>query len=169
MINLKKNYVIVIIFFLLTTNLYSSDKVAFINMDLVIKNSEIGIKMLKKIEKLNSENITSLKTKQSELKKFEDEIKKKQNIVSSEETNKEIEILKNKIQQYNQEKDILVTQFNSYKNKEVESIMRKINPVVQNYMKKNSIEILLDSKNVYIGDKNSDLTEIIINEINTIN
>ncbi len=169
MINLKKNYVIVIIFFLLTTNLYSSDKVAFINMDLVIKNSEIGIKMLKKIEKLNSENITSLKTKQSELKKFEDEIKKKQNIVSSEETNKEIEILKNKIQQYNQEKDILVTQFNSYKNKEIESIMRKINPVVQNYMKKNSIEILLDSKNVYIGDKNSDLTEIIIKEINANN
>ena len=96
-------------------------------------------------------------------------LKKKQNIISSEEINKEIEILKKKIQEYNDEKDILVNQFNSYKKKELESIMRKINPIVQNYMKKNSIEILLDSKNVYIGDKNSDLTEIIINEINTIN
>ena len=169
MIKVKKNLVFIIFFFLLTTNLYSSDKVAFINMDLVIKKSEIGIKMLEKIENLNNKNISSLKTKQSELKAFEDEIKKKQNIISSEEINKEIEILKKKIQEYNDEKDILVNQFNSYKKKELESIMRKINPIVQNYMKKNSIEILLDSKNVYIGDKNSDLTEIIINEINANN
>ena len=44
--------------------------------------------------------------------------------------------------------------------------MRKINPIIQNYMRENSIEILLDSKNVFIGDINSDLTQIIINEIN---
>ena len=44
--------------------------------------------------------------------------------------------------------------------------MDKINPIVQKYMKDNSIELLFDSKNVYIGDKKSDLTEIIINEIN---
>lgn len=169
MTKVKKNFVFIIFFFLLTTNLYSSDKVAFINMDLVIKKTEIGIKMLEKIENLNNKNISSLKSKQSELKAFEDEIKKKQNIVSSEEINKEIKILKNKIKEYNEEKDILVNQFNSYKNKELESIMKKINPIVQNYMKKNSIEILLDSKNVYIGDKNSDLTEIIINEINANN
>jgi len=32
----------------------------------------------------------------------------------------------------------------------------------------NSIEILLDSKNIFIGDVKSDLTKIIINEINKI-
>ena len=47
--------------------------------------------------------------------------------------------------------------------------MSKINPIIQNHMKENSIEILLDSKNVFIGDVNSDLTEIIINKINEIN
>ena len=46
--------------------------------------------------------------------------------------------------------------------------MSKINPIIQNHMKQNSIEILLDSKNIFIGDVKSDLTKIIINEINKI-
>ena len=33
-------------------------------------------------------------------------------------------------------------------------------------MSENSIEILLNTKNVFIGSKKSDLTDILINEIN---
>ena len=156
-----------IIFLLFCTYAYSTEKIAFINLDLVIKKSNIGIAMLSKIEKLNNQNIDNLKLKQNELKKLENEIKKKQNIASKDEINKEIKILKKKIKQYNDEKDMLVNEFKNYKIKELDSIMNKINPIVQSYMKNNSIEILLDSKNVYIGDKNSDLTQLIINEINT--
>ena len=122
--------------------------------------------MLTKIETLNNQNIEKLKIKQSELKDLEDEIKKKQNIVSKDEINKELDTLKKKIKQYNEEKDILVSEFKNFKKKELDLIMDKINPIVQKYMKDNSIELLFDSKNVYIGDKKSDLTEIIINEIN---
>ena len=95
--------------------------------------------------------------------------KKKQNISSSEEITKEIELLKKKVKQYNDEKNILVSKFKNFKQKEIEILMSKINPVIQNHMKQNSIEILLDSKNIFIGDVNSDLTKIIINEINKIN
>lgn len=166
MLNIKAISQFVIIFFLFFTNSYSIEKVAFINIDLVIKRSNIGIVMLTKIETLNNQNIEKLKIKQSELKDLEDEIKKKQNIASKDEINKELDTLKKKIKQYNEEKDILVSEFKNFKKKELDLIMDKINPIVQKYMKDNSIELLFDSKNVYIGDKKSDLTEIIINEIN---
>ena len=125
--------------------------------------------MFNKVENLNNQNIEELKSKQEELKTLEEQIKKKQNIVSSEEISKEIELLKNKVKQYNDEKNSLVTEFKNFKKKEIELLMRKINPIIQNYMRENSIEILLDSKNVFIGDINSDLTQIIINEINKVN
>ena len=166
MLNIKAISQFVIIFFFIFTNSYSIEKVAFINIDLVIKRSNIGIVMLTKIETLNNQNIEKLKIKQSELKDLEDEIKKKQNIASKDEINKELDTLKKKIKQYNEEKDILVSEFKNFKKKELDLIMDKINPIVQKYMKDNSIELLFDSKNVYIGDKKSDLTEIIINEIN---
>tara|TARA_Y100000741_G_C18093709_1_gene493853 strand:+ start:127 stop:639 length:513 start_codon:yes stop_codon:yes gene_type:complete len=166
MSNIKAISKFVIIFFLFLSNSYSIEKVAFINIDLVIKKSNIGIVMLSKIETLNNQNIKKLKIKQSELKDLEDKIKKKQNIASKDEINKELDTLKKKIKQYNEEKDILVSEFKNFKEKELDLIMNKINPIVQKYMKDNSIEILFDSKNIYIGDKRSDLTEIIINEIN---
>ena len=43
--------------------------------------------------------------------------------------------------------------------------IKKINPIIQNYMDTNSIDILLERKNVFIGKNKSDITDIIINEI----
>ena len=60
----------------------------------------------------------------------------------------------------------MVNEFNVFKDKELDSVFKKINPIIQNYMDKNSIEILLDRKKVFIGSINSDLTKILINEIN---
>ena len=165
-----KYFTVFIIFFFFKTNIsLGSGKIAFIDLDFVIKQTNIGKEMLNKVENLNNQNIEELKLKQEELKAFEDQIKKKQNISSSEEISKEIEILKKKVKQYNDEKNSLVTEFKNFKKKEIELLMRKINPIIQNYMRENSIEILLDSKNVFIGDINSDLTQIIINEINKVN
>ena len=164
-----KYFTVFIIFFFFNTNIsLGSGKTAFIDLDFVIKQTNIGKEMLNKVENLNNQNIEKLKLKQEELKAFEDQIKKKQNISSSEEISKEIELLKMKVKQYNDEKNLLVTEFKNFKKKEIELLMRKINPIIQNYMREKSIEILLDSKNVFIGDINSDLTQIIINEINKI-
>ena len=58
-----------LIFFFNFTNLYSSEKIAFIDLDFVLKNSDIGKSILADIERLNNENINQLKMKESELKK----------------------------------------------------------------------------------------------------
>ena len=41
-----------------------------------------------------------------------------------------------------------------------------INPIIENYMLDNSIEILLDKKNVFIASKKSDITHELIQVIN---
>ena len=67
-----------IIFFFLNTSLsFGSGKTAFIDIDVVIKQTNIGKEMLNKVEKLNDQNVEQLKIKQNELKEFEDQIKKK--------------------------------------------------------------------------------------------
>ena len=41
-----------------------------------------------------------------------------------------------------------------------------MNPIIENYMNQNTIDILLDRKNVYIGNVGSDITKKIIDEVN---
>ena len=157
---------IFILTFFYNINVYSFDKVAFIDIDYLIKNSTIGQNSLTKIEKLNSKNIEILKEREKILKNLDNEIKIKQNIISEDEYNKEVNLLKNKIKEFNIEKNKMVNEFNTFKENELDSLFKKINPIIQNYMNKNSIEILLDRKNLFIGSISSDLTKIMINEIN---
>ena len=73
-----KYFTVFIIFFFFNTNIsLGSGKTAFIDLDFVIKQTNIGKEMLNKVENLNNKNIEELKLKQEELKDFEEQIKKK--------------------------------------------------------------------------------------------
>ena len=60
----------------------------------------------------------------------------------------------------------MVKSFNKKRKEVLNSFFSKINPIIQIYMDENSIDILLERKNVFIGKNNSDITEIIIKKIN---
>ena len=158
----------IILFILITSTTYanSNDKVSFIDIDFILKNSNLGKSILNEIENLNNKNIDELQSKEKELKKIEEEIKSKKNILSEQEFKKEVDLLKEKIKKYRIYKDKLVKDFEQNKNKKLNLFFKEVNPIIQKFMDKNSIDILLDRKNVFIGKKNSDITNQIIQELN---
>ena len=158
----------IIIFFLIigTTLANSNDKVSFIDIDFILKKSNLGKSILNEIENLNKKNIDELRNKEKELKKMEEEIKNKKKILSEEEFKKEVDQLSERIKKYRIYKDELVKDFNQNKKKKLNLFFKEVNPIIQNFMDKNSIDILLDRKNVFIGKKNSDITNQIIQELN---
>ncbi len=135
-------------------------------MEYVIKNSNIGKSTLEKISKLNDQNIEKLKLKDEELKKMEESINQKKNILSKDELNKEITQLKLNINKFMKEKDMMVKNINELKKKELNNLYKKINPIIQSYMDENNIKILLDVKNIIIGKSDLNITDDIIKEIN---
>ena len=164
---IKKLILIISILYLSNASAYASQNVKFADIDLIIKNCEIGKQTLSKIEKVNKSNIEKINNFQKQLKERENEIKIKQNIISEEEFKKEVESLKSQLADFNKKKDLMVKDFSDLKNKEIKAILTKINPIIQNYMNENSIEILINSKNVFIGSIKSDLTQVLIKEINS--
>ena len=146
---------------------YANQNLKFINLDLLVQNTNIGKIMLDKINKLDESNIDKLKLFENELKKLESEIKIKKNIISETEFKKELESYKIKINDYNKEKDLMVKNLNDFKNKELKVFFEKINPIIKSYMEKNSIDIIFNSKNIFIGNKKSDLTLKLVDEINS--
>ena len=156
---LKFNIFFFIIFFFSSIQAYSETNIALINLENVLQKSNIGKSILNEIDELNSKN-------ENELKKFEEEIKKKQNIISKEEFQKEVNILKDKVTLYRKTKDEMVKNFENKRNQKLSIFFEKINPIIKDYMDEHSIDILLERKNVFIGKINSDITEKIINEVN---
>ena len=144
----------------------AKQNVAFADIDLIVKNTKIGKLKLDKIGQLNKSNIETLKNFEKEIKIEEDKLNQKKNLISNEEYQKEVNKLKNKIKNFNIKKNEMVNNFKNEKNLELDNLFKIINPIIQEYMKENSIEILLNSKNIFMGRKEIDLTEILIEEIN---
>lgn len=159
-------YIFIIILIFNLNLAHSNDKVSFINLDLLIQQTYIGKSILKEIEQLNKMNIENLKNKESELKSFEDEIKKKKNIISKDEFENEVNRLRQNIKKFKIYKNKLVTEIENKKNNDIKEFFVKINPIIQNYMDNNSIDILLEQKNVFMSKSSSNITEKLIEEIN---
>ena len=156
----------VTIFFFFKINLaYSNNNTAFIDLDLILNKTIIGKKLLGDLELINNNNIQELQKKELELKKDEEEIKKKQNVISQEQFDLEVKNLQDKVEKYRNKKNQMVMSLDQKKKENLSNFFKKINPIIQNYMDSNSIDILLERKNVFIGKNKSDITEIIIKEI----
>ena len=159
-------YILIIILIFNLNLAHSNDKVSFINLDLLIQQTNIGKLILKDIEQVNKKNIENLKIKESELKSIEDDIKKKKNIISKDEFENEVIRLRQNIKKFKNYKNKLVSEIENKKNNDIKEFFTKVNPIIQNYMDNNSIDILLERKNVFMSKNSSDITEKLIIEIN---
>ena len=163
--NLNK-FLLIFFIYLTSINVTNSQETAFIDIDYIMENSNIGKKVLENINKLDKENIENLKRKNQSLKELEITIKNKKNIISEEAFKKEIVSYQSKINEYKKDKDKIVKNFNEFKRKELENVFKKITPIINNYMEENSVNVLFDSKNIFMGLKKSNITEDILEIIN---
>ena len=164
-------YLIVLIFFFLNlTTIAYPNNIVYIDMNYILSNSNYGKSIFNELENINKTNIKELEAKEKILKDLEKKITNQKNILSKEDLEKKINDLKKKIVVFNKNKDELSKEFNVYKNKQITDFMKNIEPLVSDYIKKNSITIVLDKKNVIIGEKDFDITlkilEIVDKNIN---
>jgi len=166
MIIFKRFFFIIIFITLIPEITLSDDKIAFINLDNVVKKSNLGKNIIIYLETIDKKNIEFLKKNENILKEDEKKIKKKINIISKEELDKELNLLKEKLNDLNFKKNEMVKNYQKEKNSQLNDFFKKINPIIQKYMDDQSINVLLDKKNIYIGKSTSDITENIIKLIN---
>jgi outer membrane protein len=161
----RLNIIILLLFFSITQT--SADhKTAFIDVNYLIENSNVGKKVLNNINELNKKNIDQLKKKNQSLRELESTIKNKKKIMSEEEYNNEVKLFRQNVKNFTDEKDLIVKEFNNYRKQELEKILKLFNPIINEYMTKNSVNILIDSKYVFMANTNSNITETILKMIN---
>ena len=163
---LNKFSFIFIFFFLNIAQANNIESIAYIDMDFIIKNSEIGKKTLNSINNLSVKNINELKKKEKILKDLENNIVSKKNVISKENFEIEVKLLREKANKFKNDQLKMVENFNNYKKKELDAVFAKISPIINSYMEQKSVKILLDSKNILIGRNDLNLTDEVLIEIN---
>ena len=119
-----RQFLLTLFICLISINFSNSKETAFIDIDFIIANSNIGKKVLLSINKLDKENIENLKKKNKSLQELEITIKNKKNVISDDAFKKEVLSFQNKIQEFKVEKNKIVINFNVFKSKEFDNVFR---------------------------------------------
>lgn len=144
----------------------SENKIVFLNLDSIVQNSNAGKAILIEFESKKKKNIKNFKTKENELLSKEKDIINKKNILSKEEFEVKALALNEEMKIYNNEKKNFFLQYENNKKNELNLFLKKITPLIENYVKENSITIVLNKKDLFIAHKKFDITEQIIEIVN---
>ncbi len=164
---LKTLLFIIVSIFLLLTKISYSENVAYIDIDFIMNNSLAGKSITNNLEKSFKGENDKLNNLENELKEKEKNLVSQKNLLKEDEFKKKVEILKKEINSYKDNRKKLLKEFNSKKIESTKNLLRKINPILADYSKENSIDIIFQKKNIVIGKKNLDITEDIINILNS--
>ena len=163
----KKKFFFIIIFSLSgITNLWSSEKIAFLDVEFIINKSEPALVIIKKIEKIRDQETKKLKEIEDNLKKKNEELIKTKNLISDEELKKKISSLRNEAASFEELRKKKIKELNIKKNKELNEFLKLINPIIQEYMKEKSIDMIIDKKNIFMAKSKNDITEDILKIVN---
>ena len=86
--------------------------------------------------------------------------------MSKEEFEAKASDLNKKMKTFNKEREQTFLKFEEEKKKKLNNFLSKITPLIETFVKENSINIVLNEKNLFIASKNFDITNQIIEIVN---
>ena len=144
----------------------ANENIRFININYIVNNSEAG-KTLNKIIESKSKKITSDLndiSKKIEIKK--DKIISQKNILKKEEYEKLVKTYESEVKKYNNIRLKKNEDFNQFRINSQKKIIEVLNPIITAFLKKESVQILLQKEQIIFGDNKLDITEKILEIFN---
>ena len=166
MLHNKKIFTILIIYLTISSNVFAENKIAYLDLDFILSNTNIGKLTLEKLEKIEKKTNNELQIEGKKLKEEENKILASRAIITEEQLKKNISEFQIKIQKYTKDKSEQIKLLKKNRNTEIINLLNLINPIIKTYMDDNSISIVIDKKNIYIGDTTYDITKNLIEIIN---
>ena len=159
---IKKIFFLTVIILLSINNLKAEDKIAYLDIDFILTNTIAGKLLLENLKKQEDIKINKFKIDDEKFRNNEKKILAKKNLVSVEEIKKEMNELQIEYQKYNNDKKKEIDSLKKKRNTNIINFINSINPIIEKYMADNSIYILMDKKNIFIAKKDYDITQKLI-------
>tara|TARA_Y100000590_G_scaffold293188_1_gene330194 strand:- start:458 stop:982 length:525 start_codon:yes stop_codon:yes gene_type:complete len=156
-----------IVFFLFSFNILNAqEKISYVDMEFLMNDSEAGKSITSQLTSLHKKTIEDLKKIEDELKKEESEILKQKNVISTEEFEKKINVLRNKAQNYQKLRKENNDSLNKKRLDAMSSLVNIIQPILADYANEKTISIIFQKKNIIIGKTDLDITDDILKILN---
>ena len=144
----------------------ANEKIAFIDLNYIMNNSLAGTSINNFINDLSKKKNKDFKLIENKIKRDENELISKKNIIDESIYNKKVNEIKIRIKDYKLERQKFNKNLNEKKIKYNNFLLEKLNPIISNYVENNLITIVLPKKMIILGKKDLDITNQILEILN---
>lgn len=159
-------FIFTIIFTCLFKTSYANEKIAFINIDRIINQSNFGKKIYTKLDSDYAKEDKKLKKIEKNLISQEKEILKQKNILSKDELNNKITVLRKEIDDFKKKRKTINDKFTKKKLDETNKMVDKLNAILSKYADDNKISLIVQKKYIVIGKSELDITKSVLEIFN---
>ena len=165
---MKFNNFITTIFFLVSciSLANAENKIVYVDMDYLLNKSLVGINVYKKLSENQKSKVSELKKIENDLKKNESEIIQQKNIITKEEFEKKIIKLREKASKYQNTRKETNINLSKKRAQGTADLVIIIQNILSEYSIKEDIAIIFQKKNIVIGKSNLEITSDILNILN---
>jgi len=159
-------FIVVTFFLLISTNVFAEQKIVILDVTYVLNKSKAGKGAQDFLKKSFNDNAKKFTKLEKDLKDEETDLLAKKTVLSKEDYTKKSDTLRKKVIDYQSQRRASLDKISTLRAKSRETLIKKITPIVDNYIKENSIAIVIDKKNMIGGLNEYDITEEIIKRLN---
>ncbi len=163
---MKKKIFCILIFLLVFVPSQSSEKIAYLDVEKIMQESTAGKSIIAKLKKKRETTIAQLKKREKDIFDKEKKLIAQKNVLNKEEFEKKLKELRNDISKYQKDRNKALNEITQTRIKASTNLIKKLNPILEEYSKKNSIRLIVQKKHIVIGKKEDDITKDILGLVN---
>ena len=159
-------FFVVTFLLLIYTHASAEQKIAYLDMKFVLNNSKAGKAAQDFLQKSFKEKQKKFLDEENALKKKENDLLAQKTILTKKEYQKKFDDLRKKVIDYQSQRRTTLEKITSQRVVARQKLLEKLDPILQSYIKENNISIVLDKKNIVMGNTDLDITNIIAAKLN---
>jgi len=166
-------FLIIILFFFSSNHLLANEKIMFVDVNYIFSNSVAGKDITNKVKMDFDKSQKNLEILKNKLINDEKKLINQKNILSKEEFEKNLFVLKNEMDEFNNQRIKLNSEIDVYRNKLQSSFSLELSNIIQKYANENNIDLIIDKNTILVGknvlDATNDILELFDKNIKKIN
>ena len=163
---MKKNFFIILFILSLVFQNSQAGIPYFVDFKFILNQSIAGKKAQQELKRMLNDGIQKIEKKQKNVLEEEKKIVQQKKLINPEEYKKKVEQLREKVSSLQKERNSLLEDISKKRKKARESLLKTLNPILEQYMKENNIRMIVDKKSILLADENLNLTDKIIKILN---
>ena len=153
-----------VILFIFQAQLFA--EIRYVDFKYVLNESKAGKEAQIYLKKKLDNGIKDLKAKEKSIQEEEKKIIQQKKVISAEEYKKQVKALREKVSSLQTQRNNLLDTVAKQRSKARAELLKTLNPIIKNYMKENTVRLVLEKKSILLADENLNITEEITGLLN---